>query len=357
MTDMTPEQIDAALEAGIISKDQARAMRAKSAPPAKSKAIIDEGAVIGDEDNMRFLRSFSDIFIAVGIGIVILGLGVTGALFGGGKVYIGAAIIMALMAEFFGRKKRAHLPTLLCALAFLIFTLRGVGSVISGFAWGGDILTALITLGAMMLFYLRVRLPFCVALIALAALYLGFSVLSAIAPGFWNAQRGLSIFLGGLITFAAAVMYDMRDKHRSTRFSDNAFWLHFIAAPLIIHGLAFQFATLKKELLFNLVPIVSLDKGDAVLILMMVLVITLVGLAINRRALIVSSLGYAAFAMGYLFKGTGMEFGALIALTLLLLGAAIILLGTAWHSVRNNLLKMLPKLRIFPPPFDPHFKP
>lgn len=356
MTEMTPEQIDAALEAGIISADQAKAMRARIAPKPAPGFPGDEGAVIGDEDNMRFLRSFSDIFIAIGIGIVILGLGVTGALFGGGTVYIGAALIMALMAEFFGRKKRAHLPTLLCALAFLIFTLRGVGSAISGFAWGGDILTALITLGAMLLFYLRVRLPFCIALIALAALYLGFSILSAIAPGMWSGQKGLSIFLGGLITFLAAIMYDMRDKHRTTRFSDNAFWLHFIAAPLIIHGLALQFATLKKELLFNLVPIVTLDKGDAVMILLLVLVITVIGLAINRRALIVSSLAYAAFAMGYLFKGTGMEIPTLIAVTLLLLGGAIILLGTAWHGVRNRLLTVLPKLPVFPPPFDPHFK-
>ena len=149
----------------------------------------------------------------------------------------------------------------------------------------------------------------------------------------------------------------MRDKHRTTRFADNAFWLHFLAAPLIIHGLALQTVSLKKDMLFGFVPMVSLDRGDAAIVMVIVAVITLIGLAINRRALIVSSLGYAAFAMGYLFDGTGMGFGTVVALTFLLLGASIIFLGAGWHTARNGLLKILPKLPIFPPPFDPDYKP
>ena len=154
-----------------------------------------------------------------------------------------------------------------------------------------------------------------------------------------------------------ALAYDMRDKHRTTRFADNAFWLHFLAAPLIIHGLALQTVSLKKDVLFGFVPMVSLGRGDAAIVMVIVAVITLIGLAINRRALIVSSLGYAAFAMGYLFDGTGMGFGTIVAVTFLLLGAAIIFLGAGWHTARNGLLKILPNLPIFPPPFDPDYKP
>ena len=109
---------------------------------------------------------------------------------------------------------------------------------------GGNIVTALITLGAMLLFYLRIRLPFCIALIALAGLYLAAALVNRIAPDFLTAQFGLGLFLSGLVIFAIALAYDMRDKHRTTRFADNAFWLHFLAAPLVIHGLALQTVSL-----------------------------------------------------------------------------------------------------------------
>jgi hypothetical protein len=351
MTDMSPEQIDKALKAGIITKGQADKMRAKFGTSDNNLAQI------GNEDEMRFLRSFSDVFISIGVGVFAFGLSVFAGLMGGGASFLFAAAVMWLMAEFFGRKKRAHLPTLITALAFLLFTQRGVQTVVGDMGIGGDIVTALITLSAMLLFYIRIRLPFCIALIALAGLYLAGALVGQVAPEFLRSQFGLGLLLSGLIIFTIALLYDMNDTHRTTRFADNAFWLHFLAAPLIIHGLALQTVSLKKDVLFGFVPMVSLDRGDAAIVMVIVAVITVIGLAINRRALIVSSLGYAAFAMGYLFDGTGMGFGTVIAITFLLLGAAIIFLGAGWHSTRNALLKILPRLPIFPPPFDPNYKP
>jgi len=348
MSDMTPEQITKALDAGIITEDQAKAMRDRSAIETSS-----DTAVIGNEDDMRFLRSFSDVFISIGVGLFALGLSAVAAIFGGGFSFIGAAVIMGFMAEYFGRKRRAHAPTLITALAFLLFTQRGVGALIGDVS---GITTALVTLGAMLLYYWRIRLPFCIALIAIAALYLVFAIINKLVPGLVDGQWGLSLFLSGLAVFAAAVMYDMKDLHRTTRFADNAFWLHFLAAPMIIHGLALQTVSLKKDMLFNLIPMVSLDHGDAAIVMVIVAVITVIGLAINRRALIVSSLGYAAFALGFLFDGAGMNFGTVIAMTLLLLGGAIIFLGAGWHTARAWLLKVLPNWKIFPPAFDPDFK-
>jgi len=347
MTDMTPDQITKALEAGIISEAQAKTMRAKAGVAESDRAQI------GNEDEMRFLRSFSDVFISIGVGIFGFGLSVVAGLFGGGVSFLFAAGIMWLMAEYFGRKRRAHLPTLITALAFLIFIQRGVGVILGDMGLGGDIATALITLGAMLLFYLRIRLPFCIALIALAGLYLASAIVNQVAPEFLKSQLGIGLLLSGLVIFGVALLYDMNDKHRTTRFADNAFWLHFLAAPLIIHGLALKLVSLQKDVVFGFVPIVSLDRADAAIIMVIVGIITLIGLAINRRALIVSSLGYAAFAMGYLFDGTGMGFGTVVAFTFLLLGAAVIFLGAGWHSARNGLLKILPKLPIFPPPFAP----
>ena len=353
---MTLEQIQQSLDAGIITQAQADAMRVKIADKASAASENPDMAMIGNEDNMRFVRSFSDVFIAIGVGLLALGLSFTAALFGGGISFLGAAIVMAILAEYFGKRKRQHLPTLITALAFLLFTQRGLSVVIGDAGLGGGMTVAAISLGAMLLFYWRVRLPFCIALIALATLYLFFAIIKAAAPGIVQDHFGWMILFSGLITFAVALWYDTQDKHRTTRFADNAFWLHFTAAPLIIHGLALILVRLESQLLFNVIPMVSLDRKDAGLVVLMVIFVALIGLAINRRALLVSSLGYAGFAIAFLMQDTGLGFGKIAAFTLLILGVAIIFLGAGWHNVRNAMLKVLPKWSIFPPPFDPNYK-
>lgn len=349
---MTEAQIQAALEAGIISPSQAASMRG-DLKPLTTPSVSNNNASIGHEDDMRFLRSFSDVFIA--IGLVLFALGVAGLtrLMGGGALYLLAAAGMWIGAEYFGRKKRAHLPSLILALTFLVFVQTGFAALLSG----GGILAALITVGAMTLFYWRIRLPFCIALIAASALFLLFSALGQFAPNLTKAQLGFILSLAGLVIFGAALAYDVNDQHRTTRFADNAFWLHFLAAPLIIHGLAVMGVALKTESLFGVIAIPSLGTSDAIVVLMIVATLIVIGLAINRRALIVSALGYTAFAMGSLFIDANISIGTSFVLTLLMLGLMIVFLGVGWHGARAILLNILPKWRIFPPPFDPNFKP
>ena len=346
MDKMTPEQITAALDAGIISQSQAEAMRAQLALETEN------GSAIGNEENLRFIRGFSDIFIAIGVGLLMLGLSAMSALFGGGLAYIGAAVIAALMAEYFGRKKRSHLPTLITALAFLFFTLRGADMLLGG----SPVMAALIALVAMSLFYWRVRLPFCIALITLAALTLGLNILSNIAPDFVRHQFGWVMALGGLICLAGGIYYDSKDLHRTTRFSDNAFWLHLTAAPLLIHGSVLELVKTQTTQVLGLVPVIDVNQGDALIMLLIVGVVTVIGLILNRRALIVSSLFYALIAVGYLLTKSGVGLGAALTLTLILIGAAIVLLGIGWHPARNAMIKCLPKSRFIPIPYDPNFK-
>jgi len=113
---------------------------------------------------------------------------------------------------------------------------------------------------------------------------------------------------------------------------------------------------LKKETLFGVIPIISLGTLDAIFVLVIVTLITLIGLAINRRALIVSSFAYTGFAAASLFMDVGIGIGTSILLAMLVLGGAIVFLGVGWHSARDLMLKFLPDWRIFPPPFDPNFK-
>jgi len=345
---MTEPQIQAALDAGIISENQAQLMRDNLLSATPSDTL----ATIGDEDNMRFLRSFSDVFIAIGLILFAFGTAGMASLMGGGVFFIGTAILMGLAAEFFGRRMRAHLPTLILALAFLVFTQRGLNH----FFDGSSSLTALITLIAMTLFYWRIRLPFCMALIASSVLFLLFALLGEFAPALIKNYFGPILALSGVTIFGAALAYDVNDQHRTTRFADNAFWLHFLAAPLIIHGIAIIGVSLKNNTLFGFIPVLSLSTADAIFVLLVVITLTLIGLAINRRALIVSALGYTGFAITSLFVDSGIAIATSLLLALLALGGTIVFLGVGWHGARKHLLKFLPKWRVFPPPFDPNFK-
>ena len=129
-------QIQAALNAKIITAEQAKEMRADLDAPAHNTPAVtnSNNAAIGHEDNMRFLRSFSDVFIAIGLVLMTLGLSGATKIMGGGVLFLGAAMVMWLGAEFFGRKKRAHLPTLILALGFLIFVQRGLPRFLTGAA-------------------------------------------------------------------------------------------------------------------------------------------------------------------------------------------------------------------------------
>lgn len=347
---MNEDQIKAALDASIITAKQAKAMRTLN--KFKTEAQDTDGAaVIGNEDDMRFVRSFSDVFIAIGIGLFALGLWGLGSMFGGGVSYLLAAGAMTLMAAYFGKKKRQHLPTLITALAFLLFTHKGLGGIIGG----SGVMAAAITLFAMLGYYAFIRLPFCIALIAISMIFLFFALAEQFVPGLVAGNRSWFFVIAGLATFAAALWYDSRDLHRTTRFADNAFWLHFTAAPLIVHGLAFKAAVTKTELMFGILPVPDVSSGDALFLLMIVAALGFVALAINRRALLVSSLGYAAFAIIFLFSSGGVGFGSSIIFAFLLLGAAVIFLGAGWHGARNQLIKVLPKWKIFPPAYDEHY--
>lgn len=346
MTKLNDKQIKDALKAGIISPDQAVEMHAAnkkttSPQPDQTNSLpSDQSALIGNEDDMRFVRSFSDVFIAIGIGLLSLGVMALCGLMGGGVMYLAGAAFMWVLAEYFGKKKRAHLPTLLIGLAYLLFVQRGADVVLST-------MPALITLVAMVVFYWRFKLPFSICLIAISIGLLVYSWIGSYVP------IGVFLITMGLAFFAAALAYDTKDTGRLTRFSDNAFWLHFAAAPLILHGIAFQILAVRTTKVANLIPVPDLGRDDAVIMLCIIGFLALVGLAINRRALLVSSLGYAMFSLVMIFKGNGLGIGVVFTSMLLVLGGSIVFLGAGWHRARSWLLKLLPTSGVFGKIFPP----
>ncbi|MFX8102685.1 hypothetical protein ABTK91_20200, partial [Acinetobacter baumannii] len=58
----------------------------------------------------------------------------------------------------------------------------------------------------------------------------------ALGKGLLSEWQMPALVLAGLATLAAAVGWDISDRLRRTRRADVAFWLHLLAAPLLVHS-------------------------------------------------------------------------------------------------------------------------
>jgi hypothetical protein len=139
-------------------------------------------------------------------------------------------------------------------------------------------------------------------------------------------------FIGGFISFLLAMYWDSQDVQRKTQKSDIAFWLHLLAAPLIVHSI---FSTLG----------VFEGTGGALMALVVVsfyIILATISIIIDRRALMVSSLAYVLYALTELFKVYGMVSFSL-AISGVLIGSMLLLLSAFWQKFRLSLLCYLPK--------------
>ena len=123
----------------------------------------------------------------------------------------------------------------------------------------------------------------------------------------------------------------MSDRLRQTRRSDVAFWLHLSAAPMIAHPV------------FHLLGVMNnaITPASGLIVIALYILFGLVALAVDRRALLVSSLAYVLVALADLFRQAG-AVSLNIALTALVIGSALLLLSAFWHSVRRIVVSALP---------------
>jgi hypothetical protein len=342
------DDLMAAVDAGVIDAAQAeklRALRQGSAPPVGPDG---EPAVLADEERFRFLNGFNDVFLTIGV-LLIAGafLTVTSTgLFGLSWVAtLGvAAATFWVLSEILVGRLRAVLPGMVLSLLFVAFAASTVvvqlhWDNLSSSHWdvaseltfwrNPTMVFGLPALIAAFVYYFRFHLPFALALIA----FFGYAVVSrsAFAVGI---GPSFVAFGYGLVVLAAALIYDARDPRRLMRFSDCAFWLHLVAAALIVS------------------PMITLIKNStngvttSAIVLATVLLLGLFALAIDRRALLVSSLAYFCSAVYELLSG-GVRLpdsGAIpssFTLTLALVGGFVLVLGVFWHPLRNRLLPAL----------------
>jgi len=344
------QELDDAVAAGVITAAAANALRVHVEAQRHS--------AIPDEEQFRLLTGFNDIFVSIAAAILLFAVGwigqsigqATGLQLGDFGPSLLAPLAVAAtswgLALYFTAKRRMALPSILLLLAFVggVFaaSLLGLGEVLGAVrldnnnVLGGTIAAAsgLIAAGAAWMHWRRFQVPITIATgaasVAAVAVGLLLAALGQDPEQARNVILGLVLFLGvGIFLFA--MWWDSSDRSRLTRRSDVAFWLHLLAAPMIVHPV------------FTLLGLtsghISVADGLAVVALYVILGITAV--AVDRRALLVSALAYVLYALDELFR----QFGAVeinVALTALVIGSALLLLSAFWHQARRAIVSPLP---------------
>lgn len=321
-----------AVAAGVI--DQAAAGRLQDFLAAGAPEPGDS-----EDEHLRLISGFGDIFVAIGL---VLFLGALAFLTLRDTLLLPSmAVAVAAwgLAELFTRMRRQALPSILLLIAFAgavfvgtVKLLDGTGSVAVSSGFGDAMSMAgagLVTSLAVALHWWRFRVPVTVAAGCAAATALVVGLVSSIFPDIVTGLAGLIFLPIGLAVFALAMRFDTSDRYRRSRNTDIAFWLHALAAPMIVH-----------PVMQNIMQGDTAGPVAAVLTFAIFALLSFVALTVDRRAMLVSSLiylGYAIYSM--LRSGDAVPSTSVV---VLLVGAVVLGLSLAWRPLRAALLKALP---------------
>jgi hypothetical protein len=343
---MTPEDLRAAVAAGILTEAQAASVTALA-----NDRLGKRTAMPAEDEPFEFFRGFSEIFVSIGLIILLSGITAMLAWFGGVALLSVLPLICAGIcwwwATYFTLKRRMNLPSMVLATAFgggiylsaiTILTQAGVslrGTVVAAF-----ILSAI----SMAAWYRRFRLPFSafiLGLFALGAIYTltaSVDALGGFVSGSRNGMAGLFDLrespqfafatLGfGIACFSVAMWFDTRDPHRLGRHAATAFWLHMLAAPALVNTVALT--------LYN-----TGGSAGIGLLAVALIVITVLALVIDRRSFLTAAIAYIALVIAYVIGDSG-DFGSWTFI-LIALGGLITAIGTWWVPLRALVMGLLP---------------
>lgn len=327
---ITRDELAAAVKQGVLSAGQLEQLQGFVISRRTKSATA-------DEEGFRFIRSFNDIFVTIAIALVLFAVGSLGWTISDG---VGMALVAATswgLAEYFTRKRRMAFPSIVLLVTFVTGLFWSVSQFAGGASFESSegalpVLAAGIVSGlGALAHWFRFHVPITVAAGIASLIAIAFSLLLALNI---NSDTLFALFAlaCGLATLALAIATDMRDRLRLTLKTDIAFWLHLLAAPLIVHGL------------FELIGLFDGEAttAESAIVLAIYAVFALVALVIDRRALLVSSLAYVLYAVFELVVNTGLQdYSA--GITALIIGGLLLLLSAAWTGLRNATVSKLPE--------------
>lgn len=316
------EELNGGVEAGIFNADSVDKFRQHIATTRNTNQI--------DEENFRLLSGFNDVFVVIASGLMLASLSWIGYEI---MPVLGAIIVAAGswgLAEVFVRRKRMALP----AIGLLLSYLGGLFAIpLMAFEPLSEIqfiAAGLLATAGAVLHWRHFRVPITLAA-GVAVFFLGlFGMMVSYDPMIQLYYQPYMI-AAGIVTFLLAMYWDGTDPKRQSRRSDVAFWLHLLSAPLIVHPI------------FSSLGIFSGMTGysTAFIVFGLYLLLALISIAVDRRAIMVSALVYVVYAMSGLLESYGVV-SYNMAITGSVIGASLLLLSAYWQQSRKVVVNLLP---------------
>lgn len=319
------EELVSAVKAGIMTNYTADEFRKYIASERATPAV--------DEEHFQLITGFNDIFVVIASVLLLASVSWIGNSISPATGAFLQVITAWGLAEYFTRKRHMALPSIVLLLAFI------GGVCVTGFAllastsMSDDLMKGvlgIITVFAAWLHWQRFKVPITIAAgVAILVATLMFLLFWYI-PDSRNHIRPIT-FVAGILVFLFAMRWDSSDTQRQTGRSDVAFWLHLIAAPLIVHPIFSALMTSRDEV----------SSVAAVTVATLYIVIALVSISIDRRALMVSALAYVLYAINSILEQYGVvSLG--FAFTAFAIGSGLLLLSAFWHVCRKAIITRYP---------------
>ena len=165
---ISEDTLSKAVAQGLLTPDQVTALHALQQANVAPVPVLSP-----DDEQFRFIGGFSDIFVTIGLGLFLGALVYFSSDFvGSAGAGIAAAVASWLLAEYFTRKRRMALPSIVLLLVYALSIFLAVAEprqVASLFSLGLDVsgwpavFAGLVTAAATALHYWRFRVPITIA--------------------------------------------------------------------------------------------------------------------------------------------------------------------------------------------------
>ncbi len=337
---VTRDDLRAAVASGVIDEAQAVSLQTLSDQRMGYRANM-----VGDDEPFELFKGFAEIFVTVGIGLLMSGfIGLTALL--GDAIFIPLVglVVSWGMAMYFTKKRRMSLPSIALCLsfaacaAFLIWAI--VADDFGRMNATHTIMIGVVGMATMIGYFAFFRLPFTMFVVGVFGIVTTLGIVDLIdgtalqtrgaLTDFFDLRESPLLAIGtlvfGVLAFLAALYFDTKDPHRVSRYASTAFWLHILAAPALVNTLVMSNYTMGGI-------------GTVIAIIVLTL-FTLLAVIIDRRSFLTAGLIYMGLLIAQAIGDTGTEWAPV--LTTLVLGVFVTALGAFWTQARAAIMGALP---------------
>ncbi len=322
---LTEIDIDAAVARGIISEDQAIALRNFEAGRAQESLSMAE--------KFQIFGGLSDIMAAVGLAMVLVAMS---DFLHGAKIFIILLIFPPLLLALYNRFSPKHKPclALVCLISAIYFSLCTIPFYldenynISPNPILGIITGVIPALGCAWLFWKSCRFPPIPACMATICIFGAGG--SMYADDQSNFPANVAFVIAAVMVLAIAIWWDLTDIRRETERSQIAFWLHCSAGFFLSRG---AYGLITGHMVFDEDLTSGLVLQNAIPFSIVLASSVAISLILDRRSLIFGSIPPM---IGFIANLENEMYGVFLA------GAMLLLFTFFWSPWRRSLLRFLP---------------